>query len=86
MGGARPGQCLQGCVSLAVAVRSFRTDVLPANFSARMGLFSFDAGLPITSGTGYCSYADEVGTGEGHGFIHNLPRCRVVTLRSGALR
>ena len=32
-------------------VRSFRTDVLPANFSARMGLFSFDAGSPITSGT-----------------------------------
>lgn len=32
-------------------VRSFRTDVLPANFSARMGLFSFDAGSPLTSGT-----------------------------------
>jgi acetoin utilization deacetylase AcuC-like enzyme len=31
--------------------RSFRTDVLPANFSARMGLFSFDAGSPLTSGT-----------------------------------
>lgn len=32
-------------------VRSFRTNVLPANFSARMGLFSFDAGSPLTSGT-----------------------------------
>ena len=32
-------------------VRSFRADVLPANFSARMGLFSFDAGTPLTSGT-----------------------------------
>ena len=31
--------------------RSFRTDVLPANFAARMGLFSFDAGSPLTSGT-----------------------------------
>jgi acetoin utilization deacetylase AcuC-like enzyme len=31
--------------------RTFRTDVLPANFSARMGLFSFDAGSPLTSGT-----------------------------------
>ena len=31
--------------------RSFRTDVLPANFSARMGLFSYDAGSPLTSGT-----------------------------------
>ena len=26
-------------------VRSFRSDVLPANFSARMGLFSYDAGM-----------------------------------------
>ena len=32
-------------------VRSFRTDLLPVNFSARMGLFLFDAGTPITSGT-----------------------------------
>lgn len=32
-------------------VRSFRSDVLPANFSARMGLFSCDAGSPLTSGT-----------------------------------
>jgi len=32
-------------------IRSFRSDVLPASFPARMGLFSFDAGSPITSGT-----------------------------------
>ncbi|MGV3570955.1 MAG: histone deacetylase family protein [Ramlibacter sp.] len=32
-------------------VRTFRTDVLPASFPARMGLFSFDAGSPITAGT-----------------------------------
>ena len=31
--------------------RSFRSDVLPDNFAARMGLFSFDAGTPLTSGT-----------------------------------
>jgi acetoin utilization deacetylase AcuC-like enzyme len=31
--------------------RSFRSDVLPDNFAARMGLFSFDAGSPLTSGT-----------------------------------
>jgi acetoin utilization deacetylase AcuC-like enzyme len=31
--------------------RSFRTDVLPANFSARLGLFSYDAGTPLTAGT-----------------------------------
>ena len=32
-------------------IRTFRCDVLPASFPARMGLFSFDAGSPITSGT-----------------------------------
>src|ERR1035437_1645026 len=32
-------------------IRSFRTDVLPENFAARMGMFSFDAGTPLTSGT-----------------------------------
>ena len=31
-------------------IRSFRSDVLPASFHARMGLFSFDAGSPLTSG------------------------------------
>ena len=31
--------------------RTLRTDVLPTNFAARMGLFSFDAGSPLTSGT-----------------------------------
>ncbi|WP_394787725.1 histone deacetylase family protein [Rhodoferax sp.] len=38
-------------------VRSFRADVLPANFSARMGLFSYDAGTPLTSGTWAAAYA-----------------------------
>ena len=32
-------------------VRGFRTDVVPANFSARVGRYSFDAGSPITAGT-----------------------------------
>ncbi|MEP6501751.1 MAG: histone deacetylase family protein [Betaproteobacteria bacterium] len=32
-------------------VRGFRTDVTPANFAARVGRFSFDAGSPITAGT-----------------------------------
>ncbi|MGI9132335.1 MAG: histone deacetylase family protein [Rhodoferax sp.] len=32
-------------------VRSLRSDVLPENFAARMGLFSFDAGTPLTAGT-----------------------------------
>ena len=30
--------------------RAFRHDVLPHNFAARMGLFSFDAGTPLTAG------------------------------------
>lgn len=32
-------------------IRGFRSDVLPASFPARMGLFSYDAGSPLTSGT-----------------------------------
>ncbi|MGI9246969.1 MAG: histone deacetylase family protein, partial [Steroidobacteraceae bacterium] len=32
-------------------VRGFRADVEPANFAARMGLYSFDAGTPLTAGT-----------------------------------
>ena len=32
-------------------VRGFRADVEPRNFAARMGLYSFDAGTPLTSGT-----------------------------------
>ena len=31
--------------------RSFRTDMEPDNFAARMGLYSVDAGTPLTSGT-----------------------------------
>lgn len=31
--------------------RTFRTDVEPVNFAARMGLYSFDAGSPLTAGT-----------------------------------
>ena len=32
-------------------IRTFRSDVLPVSFSARMGLFSYDAGSPLTAGT-----------------------------------
>src|ERR1700759_2167790 len=32
-------------------IRTFRADVLPASFPARMGLFSYDAGTPLTAGT-----------------------------------
>ena len=32
-------------------VRSLRSDVLAGNFAARLGLFSMDAGSPLTSGT-----------------------------------
>jgi len=31
--------------------RTLRHDVLPQNFAARMGLFSYDAGSPLTAGT-----------------------------------
>lgn len=32
-------------------IRTFRSDLLPDSFPARMGLFSFDAGTPLTAGT-----------------------------------
>lgn len=32
-------------------VRGFRADVEPGNFAARMGLYSFDAGTPLTAGS-----------------------------------
>ena len=32
-------------------VRGFRADVEPQNFAARMGLYSFDAGTPLTAGS-----------------------------------
>ncbi|EFF73421.1 hypothetical protein HMPREF0004_5246, partial [Achromobacter piechaudii ATCC 43553] len=32
-------------------VRGFRHDIEPTNFAARLGLFSFDSGCPITAGT-----------------------------------
>lgn len=32
-------------------IRKHRSDVLPKSFAARMGLFSFDVGTPLTAGT-----------------------------------
>jgi acetoin utilization deacetylase AcuC-like enzyme len=32
-------------------IRTFRSDVLPASFPARLGLFSYDSGSPLTAGT-----------------------------------
>jgi len=32
-------------------IRSFRSDIVPRNFHARLGLFSYDAGTPLTAGT-----------------------------------
>ena len=31
--------------------RTFRTDIEPDNFAAKVGLYSYDAGTPLTSGT-----------------------------------
>ncbi|MDM0042504.1 histone deacetylase family protein [Variovorax sp. J22G21] len=38
-------------------IRTFRSDMLPASFAARMGLFSYDAGSPLTSGTWAAAHA-----------------------------
>jgi acetoin utilization deacetylase AcuC-like enzyme len=38
-------------------IRTFRSDVTPQSFHARMGLFSFDAGSPLTAGTWVAAHA-----------------------------
>jgi acetoin utilization deacetylase AcuC-like enzyme len=38
-------------------VRSLRSDVEPASFAARMGLYSMDSGTPLTSGSWTAAYA-----------------------------
>ncbi len=38
-------------------IRGMRSDPLPANFAARMGLFSFDVGTPLTAGTWQAAWA-----------------------------
>lgn len=38
-------------------VRTLRADVEPANFAARVGLYSFDAGTPLTAGTWHAAHA-----------------------------
>ncbi|ATU65004.1 histone deacetylase family protein [Piscinibacter gummiphilus] len=46
-----PGNDQRDALPSCWPVRHHRSDVVPANFAARMGLFSFDAGTPLTAGT-----------------------------------
>lgn len=46
-----PDNHLRDALPSVWPVRCHRSDVLPENFAARMGLFSFDAGTPLTAGT-----------------------------------
>ena len=46
-----PANAMRDALPSVWPTRTFRSDVLPHNFAARMGLFSFDAGSPLTSGT-----------------------------------
>jgi acetoin utilization deacetylase AcuC-like enzyme len=46
-----PANALSDALPAVWPVRRHRDDVLPANFAARIGLFSFDAGTPLTSGS-----------------------------------
>lgn len=63
-------------------VWSFRKDILPTNFAARMGLFSFDVGTPLTAGTWQAaragaacamSAANQVLAGDGAAFALTRP-------------
>lgn len=62
-------------------VRGFRSDVLPDNFAARLGLFSFDAGSPIMAGTwaaaregAACAHAAALAVSGGAGSAFALTR------------
>ncbi|MDB5826167.1 MAG: acetylpolyamine amidohydrolase, partial [Variovorax sp.] len=46
-----PANAMRDALPSYWPTRGMRTDVLPASFPARMGLFSFDAGTPVTSGS-----------------------------------
>jgi acetoin utilization deacetylase AcuC-like enzyme len=46
-----PGNAQRDALPSYWPIRGFRSDVLPASFPARLGLFSFDAGSPLTAGT-----------------------------------
>lgn len=46
-----PTHAQQDALPSVWPTRGFRSDVLPANFAARLGLFSYDAGTPLTAGT-----------------------------------
>ena len=48
---AAPGNAARPAVAAQWPVRSFRTDVEPAPFAARLGLYSMDTATPITAGT-----------------------------------
>src|SRR3569832_1783938 len=46
-----PANAATAAIPSTWPVRTFRTDVVLDNFSARLGLYSYDAGTPLTSGT-----------------------------------
>ncbi len=46
-----PANAAQDAIPSVWPTRGFRTDLEPENFAARMGLYSFDAGTPLTAGT-----------------------------------
>ena len=46
-----PANAVKDILPSVWPTRTFRTDVEPDNFAAKMGLYSFDAGSPFTAGT-----------------------------------
>jgi acetoin utilization deacetylase AcuC-like enzyme len=46
-----PGNAALDALPSVWPIRGFRADQEPANFAARMGLYSFDAGTPLTAGS-----------------------------------
>ncbi len=77
-----PAHATMDAIPSVWPVRTFRSDVVPDNFAARMGLFSYDAGTPLTGGTwaaalegAACAWsgANAVADGDGPVFVLTRP-------------
>jgi acetoin utilization deacetylase AcuC-like enzyme len=63
------------------SVRGMRSDVLPKSFAARMGLFSFDSGTPLTAGSWSAARAGADCALTGVDLLHDGERAAFVLTR-----
>jgi acetoin utilization deacetylase AcuC-like enzyme len=76
-----PAHASQDALPSVWPVRGFRADVEPANFAARMGLYSFDAGTPLTAGTWSAAYMGAACAHEAARAVLSSERCAFALTR-----